>query len=111
MDCRICFLSKLKKSHKIVLVEGNYLLNFDAPEWAPLQGLFDEKWFISCSSSEEQRRRLISRHLQTWTEEKTRMWGAGEVGAAKKADANDVLNAQFVEESSRKFADLVIESV
>lgn len=60
---------------------------------------------------EEQRRRLIARHLETWTEEKTRMWGEGEEGAARKADANDVLNARFVEESSRKYADLVVQSI
>lgn len=60
---------------------------------------------------DEQRRRLINRHLETWTAEKTRMWGEGEEGAARKADANDVLNVQFVEESSRKYADLIVQSV
>lgn len=73
--------------------------------------LFDEKWFICCSSTEVQRQRLIRRHLETWTEEKTRMWGEGEEGAARKADANDVQNAQFVNDFSKKYADLVVESV
>ena len=53
---------------------------------------------------------MIKRHLQTWSEEKTRMWGAGEEGAARKADANDVLNAEFIEKSA-KYADKIIESL
>jgi pantothenate kinase len=71
---------ELLKSHKVVIVEGNYMLNYDDPLWAPLQTLFDEKWYVSCSSMEEQRKRLIKRHLETWTPEKARMWGEGEVG-------------------------------
>lgn len=107
---------RLEKYHQIVFVEGNYLLNWDenlgaevpgqregahlqeASRWKELQPLFDEKWFISCQSLEKQRERLISRHLETWTAEKTRMFGEGESGgAAKKADTNDVLNAHFVD--------------
>lgn len=38
------------------------------------------------------------------------MWGVGEEGAARKADANDVLNAKFVEDH-QKYADLVIDSI
>lgn len=38
------------------------------------------------------------------------MWGVGEEGAARKADANDVLNAKFVEDN-QKYADLVIDSI
>lgn len=106
---------RLEKYHQIVFVEGNYLLNYDeelvefpgqkegknlqdATKWKQLQFLFDERWFIRCESLEIQRERLISRHLETWTEEKTKMFGEGKCGgAAKKADTNDVLNAQFVE--------------
>jgi hypothetical protein len=58
----------------------------------------------------EQRSRLIKRHLETWSEEKTKMWGAGEEGATRKADANDVLNAQYIE-GSKKYADLIIQSL
>merc|ERR1712048_40502 len=32
---------KLETSHKIVLLEGNYLLCYSDPEWAPLQNIFD----------------------------------------------------------------------
>lgn len=101
---------ELKEFHKVVIVEGNYMLNYDDPLWAPLQGLFDEKWYVSCADMEDQRQRLMKRHLETWSDEKTRMWGAGEAGALAKADANDVLNAQFIA-TTAKYADLCIVSV
>ena len=79
--------------------------------WAGLAELFDEKWFIFCATLEKQRLRLIKRHLETWTEEKTKIWGDGEsVGAARKADSNDILNAEFVEFACKKYADKVIIS-
>jgi pantothenate kinase len=107
---------RLEKYHQIVFVEGNYLLNWDAAlgaatpgqaegsnlqdaaKWRLLEPLFDETWFVSCQSMDLQRKRLIARHLETWTEEKTRMFGAGgTAGAAIKADTNDVPNAHFVD--------------
>lgn len=100
---------QLLETHKLVLVEGNYLLNWDDPLWGRLRSVLDERWFISCENIEQQRGRLIRRHLETWTREKEAMWGVGEEGAAKKADANDVLNAQFVA-GHQKFADRVIIS-
>ena len=54
-------------------------------------------------------RRLIARHLETWNDEKTARWGAGEAGAAARADANDVLNMATIA-SSAAHAALVIES-
>lgn len=101
----------LLASHRIVLCEGNYLLNWDDAAWSGLSnGLFDETWYISCPDMEQQRQRLIKRHLETWTDEKSRLWGAGEAGAAKKADSNDVVNAQLIEATSKKHADRVIVS-
>jgi len=100
---------QLLKSHRIVIVEGNYILNWDQERWSGLKKLFDEKWFVSCSDLSTQRERLISRHLETWTPEKDRLWGIGvDGGAAKKADSNDVLNAEFVEKNSKKYADRII---
>ena len=101
---------ELKSSHQIVLLEGNYLLCYSDPTWQPLEDIFDWKLYISCMSIEDQRERLIKRHLETWSEEKTKMWGEGRNGAAAKADANDVKNAYWVDEMSRKHADLIIES-
>ena len=66
---------------------------------------------MSCRSPEEQRTRLIKRHLETWSEEKTRIWGDGpNGGAAAKADSNDMINARYVEETSKKYADRIIIS-
>ena len=104
---------QLHPKTKIVFLEGNYLLAWDDARWAPLRtnNVFDEMWYIGCKSLDEQRERLVKRHLETWSEEKTKMWGEGEIGAGAKADANDMLNVGWIEDmSSRKYADLVIES-
>jgi hypothetical protein len=66
--------------------------------------------YVSCTTLEEQRERLIARHLKNWTDEKMRMWGDGRVGAAAKADSNDVLNSAWIEETSRQYANLIVES-
>lgn len=97
----------------IVLVEGNYLLAWDAPRWEGFRAkeIFDETWYLACRSLEDQRERLVTRHLATWSEEKTRMWGEGRRGAEAKADANDVKNSEWIEEHSRKHADLIIDSL
>ena len=101
----------LERKHRIVLVEGNYLLmkDFD-PRWAPLDALWDERWFIRCPDQAAQRQRLIRRHLETWNDEKSKRWGAGEEGAAARADANDVLNMELIAPSEAN-ADRVIESI
>ena len=91
-------------------MEGNYLLNYDDEDWKPLENLFNEKWFLCCEDIEVQRERLIKRHLESWTEEKTKMFGEGREGAARKADTNDVLNLHFIN-SHKKFADKIITSV
>jgi pantothenate kinase len=116
----------LKPSHKLVFVEGNYLLlgnlqddhetdaktKKEASRWYPLLNLFDEKWFISpLEGVEEQRGRLIKRHLETWSDAKTKMWKAktAEEGAAKRTDFNDVPNAHLVERT-KPYADFGIVS-
>lgn len=105
--------AQLHPSTKIVLLEGNYLLAWDDERWAPLKTnrVFDETWYIACKSLEEQRERLVKRHLETWSEEKTKMFGEGTLGAGAKADSNDMLNLEWIEEMSRKHADYLIESV
>ena len=104
---------RLHPETKIVLLEGNYLLAWDDGRWSPLRSnnVFDETWYITCKSLEEQRERLVRRHLETWSDEKTRMFGEGEVGAGAKADSNDMLNLVWIEEMSRKHADHLIESI
>lgn len=104
---------QLHPTTRIVLLEGNYLLSWDDERWAPLRDnhVFDETWYIACKSIAEQRERLIRRHLETWSDEKTRMFGAGALGAGAKADANDMLNLEWIQEMSLKHADYVIESL
>ncbi len=97
---------------KIVLLEGNYLLSWDDERWAPLRdNVFDETWYIACKSLAEQRERLVRRHLETWSDEKTRMFGAGEGGAGAKADSNDMLNLEWIQLMSQRHADYIIESL
>ena len=55
--------------------------------------------------------RLIKRHLETWSEEKAKMFGPGEQGAKKKAEANDLLNARYIVDNSMKYADKIIQSL
>jgi len=99
----------LLSHHKVVLVEGLYLLSKDDPRWEPLQELWDEKWLVRCPSREEQRERLIQRSLKTWNDLKVKTWGPGREGAEKKVAANDDLNMDIVAKSD-KYADLIIES-
>ena len=101
----------LNEETKIVLLEGNYLLAWSDSRWKPLENLFDETWYISCESLDDQRQRLVKRHLETWSEEKTKMWGDGEKGAGAKADANDMQNLLWIESMSKEYADLVIKSI
>lgn len=101
--------TRLQKTHKIVLCEGNYLLAFDDAEFAPLEDVWDDKWYIS-TAEETLLDRLVKRHLETWSDEKTRMWGEGEAGAAAKAKANDLKNARWIEDNSLSHADIVIKT-
>ena len=100
---------QLLSTHKVVLCEGNYLLAFDDPLWAPLKDVFHDYWFVKCAL-DAQRERLVVRHLQTWSDEKTRMWGEGAKGALNKANANDIPNALWVERMSLHHARVVVES-
>ena len=101
---------ELKTGHDIVIVEGNYLLMRHDPRWAPLDALWDERWFLRCRDPALQRRRLVLRHLETWSDEKAARWGAGEEGAAKRADANDVLNMELIA-PCEEYAERVIDSM
>lgn len=99
----------LSKTHKIVLVEGLYLLWAQDSRWEPLQALWDEKWFVKCLSLDEQRERLIQRSLENWSDLKIQNWGAGREGAVAKVDANDGPNMDIVA-PSKNYADVIIES-
>lgn len=100
---------ELLRSHKIVLVEGLYVLLKDDERWAPLDPLWNEKWFVKAPSFEIQRQRLVDRSLLTWSKEKAEMWGHGAEGASARIDANDAPNMKIVE-PCEKYADVVIET-
>jgi pantothenate kinase len=85
----------LQKHHKIVLVEGLYVLWKD--EYPKLYELGDERWFVQCPSREQQIERLVQRSLKTWSDAKAQLWGPGESGARKRVDFNDVQNMDLVE--------------
>lgn len=102
---------ELTEEQEIVLCEGNYVLCLEEAEWSPLGGVWDDKWYVDVSDGEVLRDRLVDRHLETWTEEKTKIWGsAGRGGARAKAEANDLKNAAWIERRSKKFADLIVRN-
>ncbi|GKY90773.1 hypothetical protein MPSEU_000050100 [Mayamaea pseudoterrestris] len=92
---------KIETSTSIIFFEGNYLLAFDEAEWAPLKRVFDDTWFIECANQDEQKSRLIGRHLRNWTQQKIDLWGAGEEGAKHKVEALDWRNVVWITERSR----------
>jgi pantothenate kinase len=49
--------------HKVVVVEGNYLLLSDG-DWKDLESIFDERWFIEIDI-EEAMNRVEKRHIAT----------------------------------------------
>ena len=92
----------VKKVHKIILVEGNYLLLPEKP-WQVLvkESVFDETWFVD-TDVEEAMRRIITRHVRV---------GRTPEEAKRRADTNDRLNAELVVAASRKLADILVPSV
>ncbi len=76
-------------AHRLVVVEGNYLL-LDAAPWTGLRHRFDHSLRLDVSP-EELRRRLIAR----WRDH-----GVDAAGAIHRAEGNDLPNARLVAESS-----------
>jgi pantothenate kinase len=110
LECRMTFLfflnvffsydNKVEPAHRIVLVEGNYLLLYDVSPWDKLASLFDMKLYLSCDL-DVTRTRLIKRHMST---------GDTQERAIYKADSNDVKNGELVQSCSIKYADKVLAS-
>jgi len=91
--------SVVRADHRILLVEGNYLLLDEAP-WTRLAPFFDMTIFLEVPF-EELERRLIQR----WIDH-----GHAQDAARERALSNDIPNAQLVVSASRK-ADYVVASV
>lgn len=49
-------------SARLIVTEGNYLLDDDEP-WPQVRQALDEVWFVDCTA-DERRRRLIARHIE-----------------------------------------------
>ncbi|WP_099867322.1 nucleoside triphosphate hydrolase [Pararhizobium haloflavum] len=82
--------------HRIVLTEGNYLL-IDAAPWSELRTLFERTIWLDVADDVLEER-LVRRWLYH---------GLGRQQAIKKALDNDMPNARFVKQNSRR-ADITI---
>ncbi|GAA0153477.1 hypothetical protein LIER_11704 [Lithospermum erythrorhizon] len=85
--------------HKILVVEGNYVLLEDGV-WKEVSSMFDEKWFIDVDL-EKAMHRVLKRHISTGKTPDVAKW---------RVDYNDQPNAELVIKS-KKNADLIIKSV
>jgi pantothenate kinase len=97
----------LEPHHKIVFVEGIYMLWKDDENWGKMFDLWDESWFVECPTRNDQIERLMNRSLKTWSDEKVKLWGGGRNGAMARIEYNDLKNADTVRHCSQ-FADEVI---
>jgi len=88
----------VSREHKVVIVEGNYLL-IDVPPWNEIRPIFHLNVYLRCDL-DEITRRIVLRHIST---------GLTEQVAIERVNTNDILNAKFVM-SYMHNADLVIES-
>eukprot|EP01121_Diplochlamys_sp_Union-15-3_P022326 TRINITY_DN9460_c0_g1_i1.p1 TRINITY_DN9460_c0_g1~~TRINITY_DN9460_c0_g1_i1.p1 ORF type:complete len:168 (+),score=39.06 TRINITY_DN9460_c0_g1_i1:162-665(+) len=90
---------EIKKSHQIVVVEGNYLF-LEEGVWQDINKLFDERWFIDCNIDEAMER-VVLRHLQT---------GLTEEAARFRVLDNDKPNGLLIIEKGSKSAERIIKS-
>lgn len=75
----------IEKKHKIIIVEGNYLL-LDTCPWNELANLFDESWFIETPLAIT-KERLLTRHVRT---------GRSIEDALHKIECTDAPNAELI---------------
>jgi hypothetical protein len=57
-------LHSCRPEHRVVIVEGNYLLLKGVPVWNSICTLFDETWFLQCTL-QQCADRVVARHIQT----------------------------------------------
>ncbi|CAL9023641.1 unnamed protein product [Prunus brigantina] len=85
--------------HKVVIVEGNYLL-LDDGIWKEISAMFDEKWFVEIDIDKAMER-VRMRHILTGKPPDVAKW---------RIEYNDRPNAEKVNKS-KKNADLIIRSI
>ncbi|KAL8214991.1 hypothetical protein R6Q57_004440 [Mikania cordata] len=85
--------------HKVVIVEGNYLL-LDEGSWKEISSVLDEKWFVDVDIDVAMER-VLKRHIS--------IGNTPEI-AKQRIEYNDRPNAELIFKS-KKNADLIIKSV
>lgn len=98
-DRSIAGSGEIADNCETILVEGNYLL-LDRPEWQPLTRMWDLSLKLDVPRDE-----LRARLLARW-----HAYGFDDATAARKADENDLPNAELVNSSSLP-ADIVLTAV
>jgi len=81
----------IKPTHRIVIIEGNYV-HLTVPPWDEATRILDERWFINVER-EVARKRVIQRHLMAGI-------AKDEEQAARRFDENDWVNAIFLMDNS-----------
>jgi pantothenate kinase len=89
---------RLERTHRVILVEGNYLLLPEAP-WCDARHVFDETWFVDVAEATA-RKRVAVRNAKAWD------WSLDRSFA--RVDANDVPNMRLVQ-ATKQFASRVID--
>lgn len=92
---------KIKPIHRIVIIEGNYVLLKDS-NWKDIGSLVDERWKIHVEPKIA-RDRIVKRHLQSGVANTVEE-------AIQRCDNNDMINAEYIRLNSC-VPDLLIESV
>lgn len=77
---------EVKPHHKLVIVEGNYLL-LDQSPWSEIAKYLSQSWFIDCPM-EVILPRLLQRHMDG---------GKSEQAAKSKVESTDLPNARLIE--------------
>lgn len=88
------------KKHRLVIVEGNYLLLDDEP-WCQLRSLFNQTWYLEVDTVVV-RRRLIERFVTN---------GMSETGAEQRVETNDLLNAGLIRQQSPSKANRIVNLI
>ncbi|HEY9793911.1 MAG TPA: nucleoside/nucleotide kinase family protein [Candidatus Obscuribacterales bacterium] len=86
----------IEPHHRLLIIEGNYLLLKQAP-WHRAVELLDECWYID-ATTDEILPRLMERHMAG---------GKTQEEARRKVESTDLPNARLIEQT-RKFADCII---
>lgn len=86
----------LATQHRLVIVEGNYLLLDDEP-WCHLAAIFDETWFIDVRI-DTIRQRLRQRFLE---------FGMSADAARDRVESNDIPNAKLIQQQCRPKANRI----